>query len=136
MGFYLPIYHSDEVTILLPDPVWTTNLCKRFFLNTLLHMNGRLSKIHSAHTYVCYTPDGLFWLNLYLFTLVVNNGPISSYIFSIQPRKVCSIIPDSSQNVDTGYLFLPKEYSFNLKYSSSKRNVSAKTITDIFSVLL
>ena len=30
-----------------------------------LYMSSRLSKIGSVHT--CYAPDGLFWLNLYLF---------------------------------------------------------------------
>ena len=31
-------------------------------------MSSWLSKIRSVHTYhnVCYAPDGLFWLNLYL----------------------------------------------------------------------
>ena len=32
-------------------------------------MSSRLSKICSVHTYyVCYAPDGLFWLNLYFET--------------------------------------------------------------------
>ena len=30
----------------------------------MLYMNGRLSQ-NSFSTYICYTPDGLFWLNLY-----------------------------------------------------------------------
>ena len=29
-------------------------------------MNGRLSKNRSVHRYVCYDPDGLFWLNMYV----------------------------------------------------------------------
>ena len=31
-------------------------------------MSSRLSKIRSVHNYLCYDPDGLFWLNLYFFT--------------------------------------------------------------------
>ena len=32
--------------------MWTTNFCKSFFMNILLYMNGRLSKIRSVHTYL------------------------------------------------------------------------------------
>ena len=28
-------------------------------------MNSQLSKIRSVHTYICHTPDGLLWFNLY-----------------------------------------------------------------------
>ena len=44
--------------------MWATNFYNTLLKNILLYMNGRLSKIMSIH--VCYTPDGLFWLNLYL----------------------------------------------------------------------
>ena len=45
--------------------MWTTIFYKDFFKNILLYMSSRLPK-KSFSTYVCYTPDGLFWLNLYM----------------------------------------------------------------------
>ena len=44
--------------------IWTTNFYKSFFKNMLLY------KI-SLSTYVCYAPDGLFWLNLYIVCLIL-----------------------------------------------------------------
>ena len=38
--------------------MWITNFQKNFFQKKMLHMNGRLSKIHSVQT--------VFWLNLYV----------------------------------------------------------------------
>ena len=45
--------------------MWTTNFCKNFSKNILLYMSSRLPE-NSFSAYVCYAPDGLFWLNLYL----------------------------------------------------------------------
>ena len=55
--------------------MWTTNFYKSFSKNILLYMSSRLSKIRSVHTYyVCYAPDGLFWLNLYAELRKNSNG--------------------------------------------------------------
>ena len=45
--------------------MWTAIFCKRVFQKYLLYMKGRLSKYRSVNKYIYYTPDGLFWLNLY-----------------------------------------------------------------------
>ena len=50
-------------------PIWAQKVPKeasiRVFLNFMLYMNIRLSDTFSR--YVCYAPDGLFWLNLYIY---------------------------------------------------------------------
>ena len=39
---------------------------QEFFRNILLYIHERLAVINSFSTYVNYTPDGLFWLNMYV----------------------------------------------------------------------
>ena len=46
--------------------MWTTNSYKIFSKNILLYVHEQSAVENSFSTYVCYAPDGLFWLNLYI----------------------------------------------------------------------
>ena len=66
--------------------MWTTNLYKSFYKNILLFMSSRLSKIRSVHIYyICYAPDGLFWLNPLHQKSVFLQGPreVAGQILSV-----------------------------------------------------
>ena len=46
--------------------MWTTNFYKSYLKKHFV-VHWQLAVKNSVSTYVCYTPDGFFWLNLYIY---------------------------------------------------------------------
>ena len=76
---YKLLHEFFQVFFLINEPSAVNNSLwpERFILiesvaRFFLFMNGRLSKLGSVKIRICacYTPDGLFWLNLYMHALV------------------------------------------------------------------
>ena len=59
-------------------------LLQEFFQKKFV-VHEQLAVEHSFSTYLCYAPDGLFWLNLYM--LKNNNISISGTIFGQIPFR-------------------------------------------------
>ena len=66
-----PLYPADLDENRAVDDLYTASwICSEnglvhFQKYFVVHVHKRLAVNNSFSTYVCYTPDGLFWLNLY-----------------------------------------------------------------------
>ena len=68
--FFLRLIFLDYDTqhlSLISGVSWWKNYAKDYAGRNTTHSIEQMSKFRSVHRYVFYAPDGLFWLNLYLF---------------------------------------------------------------------